>query len=211
MSTSGSALDNKVKHLLDVVTQHRDEKCAAIRVNAQAEARELLRTAWREARERLHNDNVETRRRIEHALASQEAQQKTRARQQRQADDSVLLAAAHSALQAALLQRWQQPASRQQWCEALVNAAVTTLDGKAWTVEHPADWPMSEHDALLQLVNSLCGKMPRLQAKADISAGLRICAGGTCMDATIDGLLRDRERIDAELLALCNKRAGEDA
>jgi hypothetical protein len=70
---------------------------------------------------------------------------------------------------------------------------------------------MSEHDALLQLVNSLCGKMPRLQAKADISAGLRICADGTCMDATIDGLLRDRERIDAELLALCNERAGGDA
>jgi hypothetical protein len=211
MSTSGSALDSKVKHLLDVVTQHRDEKCAAIRANAQAEARALLRTAWREAREHLHNDNVETRWRIEHALASQEAQRKTRARQQRQADDSVLLAAARAALQAALLQRWQHPASRQQWCEALVNAAVTTLDGKAWTVEHPADWPMSEHDALLQLVNSLCGKMPRLQAKADISAGLRICAEGTCMDATIDGLLRDRERIDAELLALCNERAGGDA
>jgi hypothetical protein len=211
MSTSGSALDSKVKHLLDVVTQHRDEKCAAIRASAQAEARALLRTAWHEARERLHNDNVETRRRIEHALASQEAQRKTRARQQRQADDSVLLAAARAALQAALLQRWQQPASRQQWCEALVKAAVTTLDGKAWTVEHPADWPMSEHDALLQLVNSLCGKMPRLQAKADISAGLRICAEGTCMDATIDGLLRDRERIDAELLALCNERAGGDA
>jgi hypothetical protein len=29
------------------------------------------------------------------------------------------------------------------------------------------------------------------------------------MDATIDGLLRDRERIDAELLALCSGLAGE--
>ena len=211
MSASGSVLDSKVRHLLDVVTQHRDEKCAAIRTNAQAEARALLRTAWREARERMHNDNVETRRRLDHALASHEAQQQTRARQQRQVDDSVLLVAARTALQAALLQRWQQPASRQQWCEALVNAAVTTLDGKAWTVEHPADWPMSEHDALLQHINSLCGKPPRLQAKADISAGLRICADGTCMDATIEGLLHDRERIDAELLALCTGHAGGDA
>jgi len=57
----------------------------------------------------------------------------------------------------------------------------------------------------------VCGKTPRLQAKADINAGLRICAGGTCMDATIDGLLHDRERIDAELLALCTERAGGNA
>ena len=206
-----SVLDDKVRHLLDVVAQHRDEKCAVIRANAEAEARTLLRTAWREARQRMHSENAETRRRVERALASHEAQQQTRARQQRQADDAVLLVAARAALQAALLQRWQQPASRQQWCEALVNAAATTLDGKAWTVEHPADWPMSEHDALLQHITSLCGKTPRLQAKADISAGLRICAEGTCMDATIDGLLHDRERIDAELLALCTGRVGGDA
>jgi hypothetical protein len=70
---------------------------------------------------------------------------------------------------------------------------------------------VSEHDALLQQINSLCGKTPRLQAKADISAGLRICADRTCMDATIDGLLHDRERIDAELLALCADYAGGDA
>ena len=70
---------------------------------------------------------------------------------------------------------------------------------------------MSEHDALLARVESLCGKIPRLQANADISAGLRICAGSTCMDATIDGLLRDRKRIDAELLALCNAYAGDAA
>ena len=206
-----SVLDNKVRHLLDVLTQHRDEKCAAIRANAEAEARALLRTAWREARQRMHSENAETRRRVEQALASHEAQQQTRARQQRQADDGVLLVAARTALQASLLQRWQQPASRQQWCEALVNAAATTLDGKAWTVEHPADWPMSEHDELLQHITSVCGKTPRLQAKADISAGLRICADGTCMDATIEGLLHDRERIDAELLALCTERAGGDA
>ena len=211
MSTSSSILDKKVRHLLDVVTQHRDEKCAAIRVNAEAEARALLRTAWREARERMHGELAEIRRRVEHALASHEAQLQTRARQQRQVDDSELLVAARAALQAALLQRWQQPVSRQQWCEALVNAAVTTLDGKVWTVEHPADWPMSEHEVLLQHINALCGKMPRLQAKAGISAGLRICTDGTCMDATIDGLLHDRDHIDAELLALCTERAGGDA
>ena len=68
MSTPGSVLESKVRHLLDVVEQHRDEKCAAIRVTAEDEAKALLRTAWREARERLHNDNVETRRRVEHTL-----------------------------------------------------------------------------------------------------------------------------------------------
>jgi len=211
MSTPGSDLDGRVRHLLDVVAQHRDENCAAIRASAQAEAQALVRSAWHEARERLHNDNAETRRRIEHQLTSHAAQLQTRRRQQRQADDEVLLVTVRGALQAALLQRWQQPASRQQWCEALVSAAVTTLDGKVWTIEHPADWPMSEHRALLARVESLCGKTPRLQANADISAGLRICAGGTCMDATLDGLLRDRQRIEADLLAVCTGYAGDAA
>jgi len=211
MSTPGSVLGGKVRHLLDVVVQHRDEKCAAIRASAQAESKTQLRAAWRAARQRLHKENVEIRRRVEHTLASHEAQQQTRLRQRRQVDDEVLLDTARESLQAALLRRWQQPLSRQQWCEALVNAAVTTLDGKIWTVEHPTDWPMSEHDALRERISSLCGKTPRLQANADISAGLRICAAGTCMDATIDGLLHDRERIDAELLALCTERAGGGA
>lgn len=211
MSMSGNSLNGKVRHLLDVVAQHRDEKCAAIRASAQAEAQALVRTAWREARERLHNDNAETRRRIEHQLTAHQAQLQTRQRQQQQADDEALLVTARAALHAALLQRWQQPASRQQWWEALVSAAVTTLEGKVWTAEHPADWPMSEREALLARIESLCGKTPRLQANTDISAGLRICAGSTCMDATIDGLLRDRKRIDAELLALCTGYTGGDA
>ena len=210
MNNSGSVLDSKVQHLLDVVTQHRDEKCQAIRATAEAEAKTLLRTAWREARERLHNDNVETRRIVEQQLTSHEAQQQTRRRQQRQASDASLLIVAREALQAALLQRWQQPPSRQLWCEALVDAAAATLDGKAWTIEHPADWPMSESDELLARIKTLCGSTPRLQANAGLDAGLRICAGSSCMDATIDGLLHDRERIDAELLALCSECVGED-
>jgi hypothetical protein len=211
MSTTDSDLGNKVRHLLDMVVRHRDEKCAAILASAQAEAKGLLRAAWREGRERLHNEINDTRRQVGRTLASLEAQQQTRRRQRRQAADGVLLVKARAALQTALLQRWQQPASRQQWCEELVKAALTTLDGREWIVEHPADWPMSEHDALRERINSLCGKTPRLQANGAIRAGLRICAEGTCMDATIDGLLQDRERIDAELLALCTECAGSDA
>jgi hypothetical protein len=211
MSIADSVLDNKVRYLLNVVVQHRDEKCAAIRAAAQAEAKAQLRTAWHEARKRLHREIAETRRYVEQTMASHEAQQQTRLRQLRQAYDETLLTTARAALQAAMLQRWQQQTSRQQWCEALVQAAVTTLDGKVWTVEHPADWPMSERDMLRERVNSLIGKMPSLQADADITAGLRICVAGTCIDATLDGLLQDRERIDAELLALCTERAGEQA
>ena len=37
-----STLGGKVQHLLDVVAQHRDEKCAAIRESAQAEAKSAV-------------------------------------------------------------------------------------------------------------------------------------------------------------------------
>jgi hypothetical protein len=211
MNTPGNGLDHKLRQLLELVTRHRDEQCGAIRASAEAEAKVLLRTAWREQRERLHNDNVETRRRVEQALVSQEAQQQTRRRQQQQARDAVLLVAAREALQSALLQRWQQPASRRQWCETLVAAAIAVLDVGEWFVEHSSDWPENEQQSLLARIQSHCGKTPRMQADAGIRAGLRICAANTCVDATLNGLLHDRERIDAELLALCAGHSGEAA
>jgi hypothetical protein len=211
MNTPVNGLEKKLRQLLEMVERHRDEQCGAIRASAAAEAKVLLRTAWREQRERLHNDNVETRRWVEQALASHEAQQQTRRRQQQQARDEVLLVAAREALQSALLQRWQQPVSRQQWCEALVTTAVAVLDAGEWTVEHASDWPENEQEPLRARIQSHWGMTPRLQADAGIRAGLRICAAAACVDATLNGLLHDRERIDAELLALCAGHSGEGA
>jgi hypothetical protein len=41
---------------------------------------------------------------------------------------------------------------------------------------------------------------PRFTADDSIEAGLRILATGGCIDATIDGLLRDRTRVESEML-----------
>jgi len=210
MSAPGDSLDASVRHLLDVVTRHRDEKCAELLASARAEAEEMVRAAWRKARARLHDEIIETRRRAYQTLASQEAQLQTRLRQQRQAEDVVLVAAARASLRAALLRRWQQPESRLQWSEAVVNTAAATLNGRGWTVLHPPGWPVSEQQELLGRVTSQCGTRPRLQADEDIQAGLRICAGDTCIDATLEGLLQDRDRIDAELLAQCTGHTGDD-
>lgn len=210
MSTPDGIVDAKVQHLVSVVEQHRDEQCTQARAMAQEEAQKLVADAWREARARMHRDNAETRHRVQRTLDSAEAQRQTARREQRQFRDQELLAEARKSLHAELVRRWQQPESRQQWCRQLVKQAATTLDGKLWAVDHPAEWEASEREALAARIEELCGQAPQLQADTDIKAGLRICAGSTCVDATVAGLLRNRERIDAELLALCTVSTGAE-
>ncbi len=45
-----------------------------------------------------------------------------------------------------------------------------------------------------------------LEPQAGITAGLRISAGGACVDGSIEGLLRQRTRIEALLLAEIGKQ-----
>jgi vacuolar-type H+-ATPase subunit E/Vma4 len=209
MSTPGGIVDAKVQHLVSVVERHRDEECSRAREAAREEARKLVAAAWGEAHARMHRDNAETRRRVQRTLDSADAQRQTARREQYQARNQALLADARKALHVELVRRWQRPESRELWCRQLVKQAATILQGKLWTVEHPAEWVESEREALAAHIVELCGEVPQLQTDTDISAGLRICTGGTCVDGTVAGLLRDRERIDAELLALCAVCAGE--
>ena len=74
-----------------------------------------------------------------------------------------------------------------------------------WKIEHPADWPEQERTALGRRLEKDLGAPPVFVAQPQIAAGLRICAGPTCIDATRAGLLRARGRIQAMMLATLNE------
>jgi hypothetical protein len=67
-------------------------------------------------------------------------------------------------------------------------------------VTHGADWPPAERDALAAQVQGWGGAAPRFVADARIDAGLRIAAGGNVVDATLAGLLADRDEIGGRLI-----------
>ena len=209
MSGPESILDAKVRNLLQVVEQHRDRLCAEHTDAANRKAHEIVKSAWREERERLHREIVHVREEVRQQLVSAEAQHQTRRRQRRHAEDQALLGHACDALRDELARRWQEAPARQQWSASVVSQAADTLLGKTWTIQHPRDWPAGEHAAIIRQVEQLCGESPQFEPDDRLEAGLRICSPGACVDGSLEGLLHDGTDVAAQLLALCDREPGE--
>jgi vacuolar-type H+-ATPase subunit H len=199
-------VDAQLQNLLRVVERNRDERCEALLHEARAQARQLLQQAHREARERLHSKVLAIREEARQQLASATAQRQTHLRLQRHRADAALLTRAWAPLEERLLQRWQRQDSRTLWIDKLVVQARSMLLDCHWEIGHPADWPAQERESLGERLERELGVAPVFVTQQRIVAGLRICAGPTtCIDATRDGLLRARTRIEAMMLATLNE------
>jgi hypothetical protein len=202
---AGGVVDAQLLNLLQVVERNRDERCRVLLDEAHAQARQLLQQAHHAARERLHRKVLVSREEARQQLASAHAQRQTHLRLQRHRADEMLLARAWVPLGEQLLRRWQQQHSRLLWVDSTVEQARSMLLERHWKIEHPADWPEPERAALARRLQSDLGAPPVFVLQTQIAAGLRICAGPTCIDATRDGLLRARTRIEAMMLATLNE------
>ncbi len=203
-ATTGDAVEAQVRQLLEVVARHRDERCNELLGQARREAVQVIRQAHAEARSRMHQSVQGIREERRQRLAAAEAQRQTRRRHRRQNADLWLLAAAWQPLRRALLARWSQEAARRQWIDFLVGQAGALLVATDWQIEHPLDWPAQERAALEDRLAGQLGRHPEFIPRETIPAGLLICADGTCVDATLEGLLRDQARIESLLLARFN-------
>lgn len=209
MNGPESILDAKVRSLLDVVEQRRDRECDERMKAASHQAHEIVATAWREERERLHREIVHIREQVRQRLVAAEARRQTRRRQRRQAEDQALLDRACNALRSELAQRWHDVAGRKEWARSLVSQAAEALLGNIWTIQHPLDWPAGERSAVQRQVEQLCGETPHFEPDSRLTAGLRICSPGACVDGSLDGLMHDGTDIAAQLLAMCAVEPGE--
>ena len=195
------------QQLLAVVERYREEQCAALLARANDQARELVRQAYAEARARGQRGLAEVRLHYRDRIAAAQARQQTRMRQRRQQDNSALLASLWEPLRAAILSRWQEPAARRAWIDALLRTAAASLLDSSWTIEHPADWPQAEQHAVRSRVGEVSVSFA---PQAGMAAGLRICAGGACVDGSVDGLLKDRAYIESLLLAALGAHGSKD-
>ena len=201
MSTNRAIVDAQIQHLLEVVNARREEQCARVSEDAQMQARQITRQAWREARSRAHEDLLELRQQIQRQLVSADARRQTRQRQQRQQVERQLIDVAWRQLHAALQRLWDDRETRRQWVDDLVMQTAGTLIDAHWCIEHPPDWPGQECNDLKARLSNEFDCFPSFEAQTAIKAGLRITAGGACVDGSLDGLLQGRTRIEAKLLA----------
>jgi hypothetical protein len=196
------SLDRQTQALLALVDADRAGKCDALLSEAREQAAALLAQAHTAARQRMREAFREERERRDERVAAARANLQTRRRLALQQRAAALLAAGWQRLPAELTRRWREPETRRAWVAGAIAAARELLPHAAWRITHAPDWPATERDELaVELIHAL-GAAPAFVADANIGAGLKIAATGSVIDSTLAGLLADRAEIGAKLLHL---------
>jgi hypothetical protein len=199
--SSETVLEAQTVALLRRLAREQDMRTRRARDEADDQAREMVRRARGEARVRVHQAVLDTRRELELAVARRKAAIDTRERRARQAMLRRLLDDAWQRLPSALEQRWACPDARVAWCRAACAQAVgSLLRLEQVAIELDPRWA-GELDATVRACFAETKAAIEIAPVAGLGAGLRIRAGNACLDATVGGLVAARERIAAGLLA----------
>ena len=198
-------LEDREARLLGVVEAYREQECRRLLEGAEQEARELLQQTYRKAQRHLHRRVVSERSRVRARIEAAEAEQTTRERMSRERRHLVLLETAWPRLERALLERWGRPEDRREWVNHFVGEALATLPRQTWPLQHAPDLDAADEESVRVELTPKLEHAPILRADPKIRAGLSIRSGDAVLDATLDGLLADRRRLEARLLALLGR------
>ena len=204
MSSSESNMQQDketIEHLLGVVVENREKRCQQIREKAQQQAREITRQAHARSRARMHSHVNELREKYRARIASANARNQTLLRQQHQKEDRAMLDVAWPQLREAMMLLWNDHESRRDWLQAAVASASSRLRDHGWHIEHPRDLNEEDEKLITHMLPHGKTKHPKLEVADDIEAGVRIIVKGTVIDATLDGLLKQKNAIEALMLA----------
>lgn len=193
-------LQERKRALLELVTADRERRCAQILGDAEARAEARRAQARAEALARVRQTFDEQRRLRDTRIAAALAQLATQRRLHAQQRSAALLARAWEQLPAELQARWRQTEARAAWVDRVLASARERLPRGTWRILHAADWPAAERAARASELAAHCGAAPQFEADAGIAAGLKIVVDGNVIDGTLEGLLADRDALDARLL-----------
>jgi hypothetical protein len=197
----------RMQALLDMVESDRRTRCQALLDQARAEAASALEQARAQARTQMRDAFADERQRARSRIAAAQAELQTRRREHAQRRVEALLVLAWQRLPGVLRQRWRDDAARQRWVRMAFDTARSALPHGTWTVVHGPHWPAAERDALAARCQQAAGAAPRFVVDERIDAGLRIGTEGSVMDATLDGLLADRDEVGGRLIGELEKAA----
>lgn len=195
-------VEERERMLLKLVEEWREQECRKIIAEAEAKAAELRQQAFSRERAALHQRVVAERSRARSLIQAARAERMTRERRRSEHGDALVIGEAWPRLRARLAERWSDAEGRSRWVAGALQQALERLPHQGWIIHHPPDWVSAEQSRLATEVDTRTGYAPTLEADDSLDAGLVIGASGALLDMSLDGLLRDRARIDARLLAL---------
>ena len=201
MSVPEGIVQAQTEALLRRVAREQEMLSRRAREAAEEQARSIVARAREEARARTRQAAGEARLSMEKALADRRAALETAARQREQGLLRELMDRAWQSLPGELDAAWRDESARRRWCEAACALARRIVMGDGtFAVEIDVQAPADAGEvASRELQES--GKGAAVARVAELGPGLRIRHGLACVDATAQGLLASRERIEAELLA----------
>jgi len=186
--------------LLDLVEADRVERCTAIGREADEAAQALLRDARKSARERVGEAMKVERRRLRDRLAALDAALATQTRLHEQRRLRALLDEAWRRLPIALEARWRDAGGRREWTRQILDGARSELERGDWSLRYAPGWPDEERDAAIAELAAAGFPVVAATPDAAMRAGLQVRSRGNVLDATLAGLLADRNAIGARTL-----------
>ena len=193
-------LDVQVQAMLQRVSQHRERRTGEIHAAAARQAEEIVRGARAEARANLHAAVARERARLAQGLRQAGARAELELRQRAQLQTRTLLGEMWEVIGAALEARWRTPPLRTAWIRAAMQQAALLLGGLSWRIEHAEGVSAQDRAQGEELARTHAGDVA-WQLEPQLRAGLRVRAPGACLDASIEGLLRRREDVEAAFLS----------
>ena len=179
----------RIGALLATIEEYRRARCDEYLAAARAKVRAVL---------------TEERERLESEVASRQARLQTERRLAQQRGVSALLGEAWPLLRSALEEAWGTPASRLRWASRHLALAAGLLPGRGWRVCHASGLSGEERARLAHALEA--GDIEWVEAPA-LRAGLVIEAGRNFLDASLDGVLAERQALESRLLVLLEDAA----
>jgi len=201
MKSPESIIDAQTTHLLDVVSRYEKEQCQSILEQATEQAQKIVKEAYQNAHQRTTRSFEQMRSQSFQDLKMAEASLQTEARLARHKLDEAFLEKAWEQLRESLCNRWKEPGFKENWIAELIRHGSSALISKDWTVDYSSSFTDDDVSWLKSSFDLIDLESISFKPQPDIDAGIRICAGGACIDGTIEGVLTQRDRIEEIFLA----------
>lgn len=196
------SLEEREQALIRLVDDYEAAECRDILATARADVARRLSLTHRQARALLHERVMAERSNARARIQAIRAERETRRRASVEHANARLLELAWPRLRRTLQARWQDPETRRHWIRFALAEAGRALPAAVWTIRHPPDWDAREREETAERISTQSGHAPRWLPDDGLAAGLAIESQGAILDASLDGLLGDRQRLEARLLAL---------
>lgn len=201
MNLPASVLEAQVESLLSLIERERRRRCEELENDGRNRIRTMLRETRARARIKLSEAVQYERSRLQEALQRSTAAMETRRAAVEHTRTQEMLARAWARLPQALVTRWMNPESRRRWCQGALLEASARLREQHWRIDVAPGPDETEKRELLRVADRDGAGAHTLHVQPELTAGLRIVAGGAVLDASLAGLLSDRASIAARLVA----------